>query len=238
MAGGSAHVDKALILRQHEFFSELSESAIQRLAARARSLAYRAGETIFSKGDEGHGLLAVLKGVVRISAPSNEGRAVLLNLIGKNEIFGEISLLDGGPRTADATALTDCVVMSLDRRDFLPLLRQEPDIALKALQIVCGRLRRTTGQVEDLSFRECRARLAKTLLRLAEVQDAPAAGEPRLRITQKDLGDIVGLSRESTNRQLREWENAGWVALEKGSCVLKRPDRLAELAEGSANQGG
>lgn len=238
MVGGSAHLDKASVLRQHEFFSELSESAIQRLATRARSLAYRAGETIFRKGDEGHGLLAVLSGVVRISAPSDDGRAVLLNLIGKDEIFGEIALLDGGPRTADATALTDCVVMSLDRRDFVPHLRQEPDVALKVLQVVCRRLRRTTRHVEDLTFREFRARLAKTLLRLAEIQDAPAAAEPRLRITQKQLGDIVGLSRESTNRQLREWETAGWVALEKGGCVIKRPERLAELAGGATDQGG
>lgn len=224
---------KQAILTNHEFFRDLSPAVMQRLVSHARVVAYPSGRSIFRKGDQGHGLLAVLSGVVRISAPSDDGKEIVLNLIGPNEVFGEIALLDGQPRTADATALTNCELVFLDRRDFLPILSEEPAVAIKLLEIVSRRLRRTSKQVEDITFVDMTARLAKALLQLASIQDATGP-RPRIQITQKELGATIGLSRESTNRHLREWEEKGYIALEKGACVITNRDRLVRLAgEGS-----
>lgn len=220
---------KQAILTNHEFFRDLSPAIMQRLVSHARVVSYPSGRSIFHKGDDGHGLLAVLSGVVKISAPSDDGKEIVLNLIGPNEVFGEIALLDGQPRTADATALTACELVFLDRRDFLPILTAEPAVAIKLLEIVSRRLRRTSKQVEDITFVDVTARLAKALLQLAAAQDATGP-QPRIQITQKELGATIGLSRESTNRHLREWEEKGYIALEKGACVIKNRDRLLRLA--------
>jgi CRP-like cAMP-binding protein len=113
----------------------------------------------------------------------------------------------------------------------LPILMEEPIVALKLLEVVSSRLRRTTQQVEDLSFGELSVRLAKALLRLAEVQGTITQPRPRVTITQKELGHTIGLSRERTNWYLRAWEKAGHLTLEKGGCVINDRELLAELAE-------
>ena len=222
--------DKFDVLRKHEFFRDLSPALVQRLAAHARQVSYPAKRRIFSKGDEGHGLLAVLSGIVKISVHSDAEREILLNLIGPDEIFGEIALLDGRPRTADATALTKCLIMTLDRRDFLTLLTEEPNAAVKLLEVVSARLRATSQQVEDLSFGDFPTRLARILIRLARIQGTVDQPQPRVTITQQELGRMIGLSRETTNRHLRDWEESGYVSLEKGVCIIKDRQRLTKLA--------
>lgn len=234
MSSDSIMTSKAGILGQHEFFSDLPDKLIQQLAAHARSIAYSAGDPIFHKGEEGHGLFAVLSGMVRISVLSEGGKEIVVNLIGKGEIFGEIALLDGGLRTADASAFKDCILMVVDRRDFINALMNDPAATVKLLEVVCRRLRRTTAQVEDLTFRSFRSRLAGALLKVASAQGTITLSEPKLQITQKELGNMLGLSRESINRHLREWEDAGLLTLEKGGCILKNPRHLTRLAKGSA----
>jgi CRP/FNR family transcriptional regulator, cyclic AMP receptor protein len=222
--------DKHAVLASHEFFSGLSPDIVAKLAARARTAEYGAGQRLFEKGDAGHGLLACLAGLVKISVHSIEGREIVLNIIGPNEVFGEIALLDGGFRTADATAITRCQVLVLDRRDVLPVLMQEPAISIRLLEVVSRRLRRTSEQVEDLSFEGVPLRLAKALLRLAEVQNTSRMAKPRILITQKALGQTVGLSRESINKHLQAWRQAGLIAIEKGSCVILEPELLRHFA--------
>ena len=139
--------DKRAILGDHEFFRGLPLAIVHRLASHAHQVHYPPGRRIFSKGDAGQGLLAVLSGVVKISVPSEDGKEIVLNLIGPNEIFGEIALLDGGPRTADATALSQCELLLLDRRDVLPILMEEPAVSIKLLEVVSWRLRRTSKHV-------------------------------------------------------------------------------------------
>jgi CRP/FNR family transcriptional regulator, cyclic AMP receptor protein len=153
----------------------------------------------------------------------------VFNVLGKGAIFGEIALLDGNPRTADATAVTDCELFVIERRDFLPLMREEPEIALRLIEILCSRLRRTTEQAEEVMFLDLPSRLAKALMRLV---DADTAGmqERKISITQKDLGNIIGMSRESTNKQLRIWEDKKWVRLERNAVVILATDRLAAIA--------
>jgi len=212
------------------FFRGMSAAIVQRLASHARQVHYAPGKRIFSKGDQGIGLLAVISGVVKISVVSDDGREIVLNLIGANEVFGEIALLDGGSRTADASALTECELLMLDRRDVLPILMEEPVVSIKLLEVISRRLRQTSEQVEDLSFGDLPVRLAKALLRLAELQGTLSTSKPRVLITQKELGQTVGLSRERTNWYLRAWEKAGCITLAKGGCVINDMDQLTDLA--------
>jgi CRP/FNR family transcriptional regulator, cyclic AMP receptor protein len=151
---------------------------MRKLAVHARLIGYPVGATIFAKGDPGLGLLAVVSGLVRISVPAKGGKEVVLRLVGANEVFGEIALLDGGPRTAVATAATQCRLLSLDHRDFIPVLKDEPALAIRLLGLISHRLRQTSEQVEDISFGDPQKRLAKALLRLAEVQGAAQAARP------------------------------------------------------------
>src|SRR5262249_10538534 len=127
-----------------------------------------AGATIFDRGDPGSSLFAICAGTVKIINRSWDGKDAVLNLISAGEIFGEIALLDGQPRTAGAGAVTDCELLVIDRRNVLPMIASEPDVALNLIEILCARLRRTSEQVEDVMFLDLPGRLAKRLLWLAE----------------------------------------------------------------------
>jgi CRP/FNR family cyclic AMP-dependent transcriptional regulator len=226
-AGGTKSIDKLAILRNDPLFGQLGADTLTRLASYAHSKSVGAGTRIFEKGDPGTSLFAVLRGTVKISNQSADGKDAVLNMISAGGIFGEIALLDGQPRTADAFAVSDCELMQIDRRDFVPLVTQSPDIALKLIEILCGRIRRTSEQVEDMTFLDLPGRLAKTLLWLSA---QPGSPPPRkVSITQREIGQIIGMSRESTNKQLREWEDKKWVRLERGGVVILDPRPLTEL---------
>jgi len=217
--------DKRAILQNHPLFGALGSGVIDQLSAHATSKLIKRGTTIFSKGDQGTCLYAVCSGQVKITVPSGEGKDAVFNLIVPGQIFGEIALLDGGQRTADAVAAKDCELLVIDRRNFIPLVHREPDIAIKLIEILCRRLRNTSQQVEDVIFLDLPARLAKALLRLAETD----ARDNKILITQSELGQIIGVSREATNRQLRDWEKNRWVKLESGALVLLDPESIASL---------
>jgi CRP/FNR family cyclic AMP-dependent transcriptional regulator len=221
-------LDKRAILREHPIFGALDPDIIDRLASYSHSKMVAAGTTIFAKGDPGGSLFAVCSGTVRISNRSPEGKDAVFNLINAGEIFGEIALLDGCPRTADALAMEDCELMVIDRRDFIPLVNDRPDIALRVIEVLCARIRHTSEQIEDMLFLDLPARLAKTLLSLAKNAKSPQLA--KLTITQREIGQIIGMSRESTNKQLRIWEQRRWIRLERGSIVVLSPDPLAQIA--------
>jgi CRP/FNR family transcriptional regulator, cyclic AMP receptor protein len=206
---------------------------IEHLGSYMRKRALARGETIFAKGDPGSGLMGVLSGSVKISVPSADGRDIVLNIIHAGEIFGEIALLDGRPRTADATAMTDCELIVIERRDFIPFLRSEPDLIMQIVEILCSRLRWTTEQVQDVTFLDLPTRLAKALLRLVRESEPPAGGG-KLTITQRELSQLIGRSRESTNKQLRIWAKQGWVRLQRGAVTVLQPDKLVEVAAEAA----
>jgi CRP/FNR family transcriptional regulator, cyclic AMP receptor protein len=215
------------------FFGTLNDSEIDGLLTYARLVRYRAGSEIFAKGSPGTSLMAVLKGTVRISSPSETGREITLNLIHSGEIFGEIALLDGRDRTADAIAMSDCELLVLNRRDFMPFLQRRPEVCIKVIELLCQRLRQTSGQVEELSFWHLESRLAKALLRLAQEHDkSPATnGSINLRITQRELGNMVGGSREHVNKQLQAWQKSGVIEIGKGEIIIHDADALAELCD-------
>jgi CRP-like cAMP-binding protein len=229
----TAPLDRRAILKNHALFGHLTEAEIEQLLAHARVAHYRAGEAIFLKASPGTGMMAVLKGQVRISAPSTEGREIVLNTIREGEVFGEIALLDGKERTADATAQSACELLVIERRSFVPFLRNNPEVGLRLIAVLCERLRRTTEQVEDMLFRDLPSRLAKKLLELAaaSTERSPAGLPVATRLSQREIGAMIGISRESINKQLRQWQAEGLLSLESGSVVLTNERELRALAD-------
>jgi CRP/FNR family cyclic AMP-dependent transcriptional regulator len=221
--------DRVSLLRNHPLFCELTPSMLERISTYVKRRSVTKGSTIFEKGDAGVGLIGVVSGSVKISVASADGRDIVLNIIRPGEVFGEIALLDGRARTANATAMSDCELIVIERREFIPFLRSEPDVTLKLMEILCSRLRKTSEQVQDVTFLNLSTRLAKTLLRLtANVGPSKLAG--KVAITQREISQIVGRSRESTNKQLRAWAKRGWIRLERGSVTVIKADKLVELA--------
>jgi CRP/FNR family cyclic AMP-dependent transcriptional regulator len=225
--------DKLALLRNNPLFRELAPQMIEHLGTYLTRRTVSRGSVIFSKGDPGTGLMGIIAGAVKISVASADGRDIVLNIIRAGEIFGEIALLDGHPRTADATAMSDCELMVLERREFIPFLRSQPDVTLKLMEILCSRLRRTSEQVQDVTFLGLPIRLAKTLLELASASES-STPKGKIAITQREISQIVGRSRESTNKQLRTWAKRGWVRLQWGGVTVLKPDKLAEVAADGA----
>jgi len=192
------------------------------------------GATIFSKDDPGTNVYAVISGTIKISISSPDGRNAILNLIGPGELFGEMAVLDGHPRSADATANTNCEIFVIDRRDFLPFVRSQPTLAMKFIELLCERVRRTSEQVEQVILQDLPGRLASALLGLTEKHKL----EPESRtiaITQQEISEMVGMTRESINKQLRAWASRHWVRLEHGAIVVLDTAPLRELADAGAD---
>ncbi len=177
--------------------------------------------------DPGTSMMLVRTGTVRIGYPTPEGRTFLLAELGPGSVFGEIALLDGGPRSADATAATDCTLWAFERRDFLPLMEHNWALAEAVLKVVCGRLRSADAHIADLAFSDLPGRLAKTLI--ARGRPGPG-GRAQVTDTQGALAAMVGGSREAVNRCLRKWQKEGLVAMADGRISLADPDALAEVA--------
>jgi len=223
-------IDKLAPLRTNGVFRVFPPAVIEHLGTYMARRTVLQGATIFAKGDPGATLMAVLSGLVRISVPTGDGHEAVFNIIEPGQVFGEIALLDGRPRTADAVAMTKCELMVIDRRDFIPFLRREPAVVLKIIETLCARIRRTSAQLEDLMHLTLPARLAKTLLELSGGVEASATRH-ELHITQRELGSAVGMSRESTNKQLRAWEARGWVRLERGGVAVINAAALIKLID-------
>jgi CRP-like cAMP-binding protein len=220
---------KLTVLGQHYLFRQLTPMHLDRLCSCIVMKAIKRGTTIFAKSDPGLSLFTICKGHVKLSVPSADGHEAVISLLKKGDIFGEIALIDDRPQSTDAIAITDCDLFVIGRRDFLPLLREQPDIALRLIGILCSRLREMMGQAENLMFRHLPSRLAKALLRLTE-NDTEARGRT-VSVSQNDLANIIGMARESTNKQLRDWERKKWLRLGRGAIVIVSPDELAAIAD-------
>lgn len=214
--------DLRAALAQHFLLKDLSPEDLDRVGELATTRWYQAGQPVFMKGDPGTAMMAVLSGRIRICAYSADGREVVLNVINPGEVFGEIALIDGGERTADAFAMEATELLCLSRRDFLPYLERNPEVCIKLLTIICQRLRSTSEQLEDLNFLDLRCRLAKRLLYLAAVHGEPTAKGIHIgvRLPQHLLASMIGTSREAVNKQLRDWEAKGFIDVRRGSVTI------------------
>ena len=223
------------VLKHNYLFRSLSDSALDGIAALATKRTYYKGNVIFSQGDKGDALFGVASGRVRISASASGGREVFLNIMEPGDTFGEIAVMDGLPRTANAVALDDSTLIVIQRTDFLPFLEREPRLAIHLLKLMCERLRWTSELVEESAFMDGPARLAKRLLILASLHGRAArVGHLELRISQAELARFLGISRQIVNQHLADWRRLGWIELGRTQIVIRNTEALRTMiAEGA-----
>jgi CRP/FNR family transcriptional regulator, cyclic AMP receptor protein len=224
--------DKEMVLSEHFLLRHLNRDELQRLAATTTLSNHTAGKTVFMKGDPGNSMIAVVRGRIKICAHSSTGKELILNIVERGGLFGEIALFDGEPRTADAIALEDSDLLSLERSKFQPFLKENPDLALRLLAVVCKRFRETSEHLEDTLFRETSSRLARCVLRLSCAFGKKVDGGTLLdiKLSQEQLGNYVGVSRETVNRQLGEWQRDGLIALKSGVITVCNRAALEDVA--------
>ncbi len=215
------------------FFRPMQPEELDAILGFASERRVPKGDTVFAKGAPGDSMMAVLAGRVRIGAVSADGREVTLNVIGPGEIFGEIALLDGKPRSADAVAIDDTLLLLVERRHFMPFLLRDPSLVERMLFVLCDRLRRTSLALEEIALLDLGVRLARVLLKLARDYGRPADNGTRidLKLSQRDLANLVASTRESVNKQLQHWKRDGLVDQVEGRLVLCNPAALAALTE-------
>jgi CRP/FNR family cyclic AMP-dependent transcriptional regulator len=223
--------DARRLLADCPLFRGLTVDERNVLVTRAHMRRFGAGETIFLIGSPGDSMMAILDGSVRISVPSPDGKEIVLALLHPGEVFGEIALLDGKGRTADAHALGACSVATLDRRDVLSFFERHPHAWLKLVEVLCDRLRRTDEHLAEVALMQIPLRLAKTLLRMQGTDGDASPHAPRIALTQRELGNIVGATRESVNKCLNEWQRRGIIRIEDNLITIANRAVLEQMAD-------
>lgn len=194
--------------------------------------ALRRGETLFDEGAPGDRLYIVREGKIKLGHRCADGRENLLAVLGPHEILGELTLFDPGPRSTTATAVSPCRLLYLEHRDLMSFLDRNPSLAKQMLKELAQRLRRTNDALADLVFADVPGRVAKALLDLAHrfgVQTEAGLHVPH-ELTQEELAQLVGASRETVNKSLAEFSSRGWIQLEGRAVTLLDEDRLERRA--------
>ena len=176
-------------------------------------------------------MMMVHRGRIKVCTHSEDGKELVLNLFGPGDVFGEVALLDGSPRTAGAVAIDHCELLVLDRRDFIPFLLEHADASVRMLEVLTHRLRRTTQLLEDVAFREGPARLARRFVHLAEFSGRQVEGGifVDMALSQQQLANMVGMTRESINKQLRQWRSEGLISWERGYYTINNLEALSQF---------
>ena len=212
---------KKAFLTDHFAFENLSAADVDYLAANAQTRVVEAGETVFFKDDPSTNLVAVVSGGVQIRTVSEDGKELLLNAMRAGEMFGEIGAIDGGERTGDAVAVERTELLTIDRRFFLDVIERNPAFCKSLLVLLCSRIRATSQQAEDLALLDLKIRLAKKLVALAETRnDAAGDGGTVLRLTQREVGAMMGTTREAINKHLNAWAKDGLISLGRNEIVI------------------
>ena len=214
------------LLVKSSLFARLERHDLDRLAAYAVPRSFAAGEPICHLGDVGLSMMAIVAGTVRISLPAANGKEIILADLVAGELFGEIAMLDGKPRSANATAVTRCELLALERRHVIPFLEKNPSVCLALMETLCARIRRSDERMTDIAFFDLPARLAKVLLSYP----GKARGQRRLSLSQTDLAKMAGGTRENVNRCLRDWQRRGIIELDAGWTVILNSEELMRLA--------
>jgi CRP/FNR family transcriptional regulator, cyclic AMP receptor protein len=219
-------------LSQVVLFTALSTEERRGLAACLQRRQYVKRQIIFVKGDPGTSLYLIETGRVKIVLTSEEGKERVLSILGPHDFFGELALLDGEPRSADAVAQEACQLWLLQRADFLRYLETQPQVATKLLAVLSRRLRQTNQVVEEAAFLDVPARLARRLLELAGDQGQPGAGGSVIatHLTQTELAGMIGATRESVNKWLSYYEHQGLIHCQRGQIMVLRPQGLREYS--------
>src|SRR6266481_9478190 len=214
----------AVILKMNPMFADLGADELQRISSLCHTRHLGVGEALFRKGDPGDALFAVRRGQIRIETGASDGSRLTLNFMGPGELFGEVAVLDGQSRTADATAGEPSELFVLRREDFLSHLEREPKVAIKIIQLLCQRIRWMSERMEESVLQPLPIRLARRLCALA------ADFGSEVHISQEQLGVFVGAARESVNRQLQAWRKEAILDLQRGRILLQNMTKLTAVA--------
>lgn len=215
------------LIRDVPLLARLPEAELRALASKGHVHSYRSGAAIFHEGDPGDALYIVIEGGVRIVVASPKGAEATVALLGPGECVGDLAMLDGKPRSASAIASGKTKTLVVRRDDFTRWLAERPKAMLALLETLSLRVRRTDEALADFAFLDLPQRLAKRLLDLAIVkQDGHDLADAQIGITQAELASMLGVSRESVNKQLNRFARDGWIALRRGVITLKQPDSL------------
>ena len=224
----------ANLLKRIPLLRELPTAALEQLARQARVQVYAAHESVVQQDEPSAGVFLIDSGRLSVSVAAGDGRVTTIGEMSSGEIIGEISLLDGGPRSATVIALTESRLVAVERRHFLELVQQQPSVSLALISVLAQRLRALTRWADDTVGLPVSARLAKRLIALiAETgqQTGPRRFRIGVKLSQSDLGTRVGATRESVNKHLRRWEQSCILEQESGHLVILDVDRLREIAE-------
>lgn len=220
------------IVSGHALLGQLEPDELARVLAFSRTEKFSTGDVIFRRGEPGQSMMIVIGGRIKISVSSSEGKEAVLAILGRGEVLGEMALIDGKERSADATAMEASEALLIHRRDFVPFLERNPAICMRLLGVMSDRLRRTSEMVEDRSFLDLPGRLAKTLIDMGETSGTETDDGLRvdMPMSQSSFGALLGASRETVNKQLKSWQDEGLILTGRGYVVLVDPQRLARSA--------
>ncbi len=219
-------------LRGALLFSALDDEAAQALRASMTEHKAAKGAVIFAEGDQGDRLYVVMQGKVKLGSQADDGRENMFAVLGPGEMFGELSLFDPSPRQATAVALTDVTLLGLANESLQPWLTGRPEVAIGLLRALARRMRKTHDSLSDLVFTDVPGRVAKALIELAKKFGEHQDNGMRVNhdLTQEELAQLVGASRETVNKALADFAQRGWIVLEQKSVLIKELDRLQRRA--------
>lgn len=215
------------ILSKIPIFAGMGPDELTQILNMTRIRSYARGTPLFSEGDPGDSMLIIISGAVKVHRLSQDGREVTLAILREGECLGEMSLLDGLPRSASADAIEPVTVAEVRRNDFLALLRSRPEMSLAIIRILAARLRQTDRRLEYLVLGDARSRVLGALLDLAEGHGTSHPGGVKigLRLTHQEIAELAGVARETASRILSELRDDGLVQLDEGHIVLKVSSR-------------
>ena len=226
-------IDKRAMVAAIPIFSDLAAAELDGLLDIAMTRTLRADEMLFERGAEGNEFFTIMEGRLKATAEGPDGRELVFSIMETGDVIGEIALFDGEPRSLRVTAIEPSRLLAIHRADFLHFLERHPAITHKLLAALARRVRSATSLMEDAVFMNVGNRLAKRLVHLAKLygQQAPRGLRIGIKLSQRELGELIGASRETVNKQLRTWADADVLDWgEDGQIVIRSPEGLETLA--------
>jgi CRP-like cAMP-binding protein len=220
------------ILARSGLVQGVEAGAVAALITHVHPVEFPRGHTVFAEGEPGDRLYIIVSGKVKIGRRSADGRQNILAVMGPSDMFGELSIFDPGPRTSTATTITKVRAVSMDRDALRAWITERPEIAEQLLRVLARRLRRTNDNLADLIFTDVPSRVAKQLLQLAHRFGTKEDGALRVKhdLTQQEIAQLIGASRETVNKALVDFARRGWIRCEGKSVWISNPNRLRRRA--------
>lgn len=224
--------ERVTLLEQAPLFSVLRGEDLRDLADKFHVARYRKGEGIFREGEPAERLFLIESGRVKLTIASPTGQELLIAVLGRGQIFGELAIVDRGAREMDARAMEDCTLYSLGNDNFWTVIEGRPALARRLLELMGRRLRRADQTTQDLVFFDAPTRLARKLLDLAEEHGEAGDRGVRIttRVTQEEMAQMIGVTRESANRLIASFAGRGWIDWNDGTPILLEPESLVRRA--------